>query len=186
MKVYFTGQLYRKKDYIGQYRAIIKSLKDLDHEVLEYVMEYSADDVLAETSEQTQAWYKTWYRCLDEMDVCVAEISFPSTINIGFEVATILEKGKPVVAIFQKDSDPVFMSPEFSRRMIKVEYTLDNVKEVLGWALEEAEQWLHRRFTFFISSEIDSFLDKVSQDDGISRSEFIRGLIESEMKRRKG
>lgn len=65
--------------------------------------------------------------------------------------------------------------------MIKLEYSLKVIEEALDWGLEEAEQMLNRRFTFFISPEIDTFLDKISKKSGRSRSEYIRELIEEKM-----
>ena len=127
---------------------------------------------------------KIWFGYLRKMDICVAEISFPSTINVGFEVASIVNRGKPVIALHLKGKDPVFLSPDYADRMIKVEYTLVTVEEVLRWAIDEAKQWLEHRFTMIIPAKIEKYLDEVVKMEGFSRSEYIRKLIEREMEKK--
>ncbi len=185
MKVYFTGKLYQKQEFDKEYRKIVSSLKSLGHEVLGDVFAYEAEHVLRQTRKQAYGYSKIWYGYLRSMDVCVAEISFPSTVNIGFEVATIVNYGKPVIAMHCRGSDPVFTSAYYAGRMIKVEYTLDTVSEVLEWALEEAGQWLERRFTMIIPAKIEKYLDEVVKVSGFSRSEYIRKLIENDMEKNK-
>lgn len=181
MKVYFTAPLYEKEKNLAYYEAIIKGIEQHGHRVLQDTLDYSADEILSSSDEFQTNYYKTvWNKYLKEMDLCVAEISFPSTVNIGFEVASLLNAGKPVIALFRKDRDPRFISPEFSNKMIKVEYDLENINKVLGWALEEASSWLLRRFTFFIPSDIDQHLDNIFKNTGKTRSEYIRELIQKD------
>ncbi len=103
---------------------------------------------------------------------------------MGIEIGDLIERGKPVICLYKKGKNPGFTLNIHSEKLLMYEYSEDNIKEVLAWAFEDVEQLLKRRFTFFISSEIDSFLYKIAKDKGTSRSEFIRGLIDREMERK--
>lgn len=111
----------------------------------------------------------------------MADISFPSTVNIGFDVSNVINQGIPVIAMYKKGEDPKFISPNYSSKMIKIEYTKDNLEEVLDWALNEIYLLINKRFTFFINPEIERFLNKVSKQKRISKSLYIRSLIKNEM-----
>lgn len=111
------------------------------------------------------------------------EGSFPSSIHIGFETGMILARGNPVIILHKKDRDPVFINKFHTSRLIKSEYDNNNIEEVLDWCIEEVKQLVNRRFTFFVSPEIENFLDKVVDNNGVTRSEYIRNLIEGEMQK---
>ena len=185
MKIYFTAPLHQLDRYSIYYKKIIGTLEELGHEVIHDIFSYNIDNVLTQTQKELNVYYKKWYKYLEEMDVCVADISFPSTVNIGFEIASILNRAKPVIALYREGKDPIFTSPEFSKKMIKVEYTPESVSEVLQWALEEAKQQLNRRFTFVINPEIDNFLKNNLKKKKVSCSEYIRSLIKKDMKEKK-
>lgn len=184
MKIYFTAPLYEKNKFVHFYRKITESLEKFGHVVITDVFDYEASDILSQSAEDASKYLSTWNGYLRDSDICIAEISFPETVNIGFEVASILDRGKPVIALYRKGTDPVFITSDFSSRMIKVEYTPEDTETVLKWALEEAEQMLNRRFTFFVSPEIDNHLTKISQERSLPRSDYIRNLILQDMKKR--
>lgn len=182
MKIYFTAPLYQKSKHAHFYREIVGSLRKLSHAVITDIFDYEAEKVLGESEEYASKYLTIWNGYLRECDIAIAEISFPGTVNIGFEVASILDRGKPVIALYRKGTDPVFITKDFSSRMIKIEYTLNDIEDVLRWALEEAQQMLNRRFTFFVSPDIDNHLTKISRQYCLSRSDYIRNLILQDMK----
>lgn len=108
-------------------------------------------------------------------------LSHPSCIHTGFELGMILTRGKPVILLFEEGKNPSFVDNVFTSRLIKSEYNKNNLNEVLEWCLEEARGLSNRRFTLFISPDIEKFLEEKSISDGTSKSEFIRSLIEKEM-----
>jgi len=129
-----------------------------------------------------QKFYRRWLGEVKRADIGVFEVSFPSTANVGLEIGSFIERGKPALCLYKHGRDVTFVGEYHSSRIIRLEYSNETVKEVLRWGIEEAEQMIHRRFTFFISPQIDSFLDKVTKTTGKSRSEYIRELIESQIK----
>jgi len=187
MKVYFTAAIYQREELFKEYKAILHVIKELGHEVLTSfdILNKKLDQVLHERSEDTERHFLLWCKTIAKADAAVVEASFPSSVNIGMEVGALLERGKPTICLYLSGRDPVFTSEMHSSRLLKTEYTLDSVKDTLQWGFEEVEQMINRRFTFFISPELDAYLSQVMKKKGISRSDFIRTLIVREMRRNK-
>ena len=118
-----------------------------------------------------------------EVESLAVETSFPSTVNIGTEIGYFVKQGKPVVCLYENGRQSVFTSEVLSNRLIEGEYNEDDLEKVLEWGLKEAEQMLNRRFTMFITPEIDCYLNEISKQGG-SRSEFIRNLIRKKMEKK--
>jgi len=181
VKIYFTASAKYKDKRKKVYQRIVSYLQKESHEVFEKVLSTHLPDVSRISAREIKAWHQKWSAYIRECDLVIFEGSYPSTIHIGFELGLILAKGKPTVLLFQEGKDPTLISQIYSNRLVKSEYTEDNLEEVIAWCLEEVEKISHRRFTFYISPEIDEFLDRVSDKKTISRSKYIRALIEKEM-----
>ncbi len=180
MKISYLTSYSDKEDHLGISIRIINHLRKQKHEVYEKALSTHTPDEQDSTT-KTNQWYSEWSKYIKESDFVIVEGSYPSTIYIGFETGMILWRGKPVVLLYKTAHDPVFINNLQSPRLIKSEYDDTNLEEVLDWCLEEVKELSNRRFTFFISPEIENFLDEVVNQNGTTRSEFIRGLIEKEM-----
>lgn len=183
MKIYFTASEVNKKGLKQIYQRIVNHLQQQGHDVFEKVLSEYTLDVTNLSSREIKEWYKEWLVYVGEADLAIVEGSYPSTIHIGFELGLILSRGKPVILLFEAGKEPVLINQLFSSRLIKSEYSEHNIEEVIDWCLEEAEKIANRRFTFYISPEIDTYLDKVVDKGLVSRSEYIRNLIKKEMKK---
>lgn len=175
----------QRKSYEEYYARIMRMITSLGHSLL------TSFDVLTvnPTTSQNQnpiereAFHKRWFAVIAKTDIAVLEVSHPSTVNIGIELAQLIDRGKPVVCLYKQTKDPSFVGEQFSRRLIKLQYDEDDLEDMVVYGLEEAALWLNRRFTFYISGEIEAYLDRVTKKTGHSKSEFIRGLIEKEIER---
>jgi len=183
VKIYFTASEVNKKGLKQIYQRIVNHLQQQGHDVFEKVLSEYTLDVTNLSSREIKEWYKEWLVYVGEADLAIVEGSYPSTIHIGFELGLILSRGKPVILLFEAGKEPVLINQLFSSRLIKSEYSEHNIEEVIDWCLEEAEKIANRRFTFYISPEIDTYLDKVVDKGLVSRSEYIRNLIKKEMKK---
>jgi hypothetical protein len=181
VKIYFTASSTNKQ-FQAVYQEVVKWFEDQGHEVFGKVLWNKKPKAKDITKHQVKEWLKEWSEYINECDLVVIEGTYPSSLHVGFELGVSLMKGKPTVLIYQKDRDPILVDPIFSSKLIKSEYDEENLIEVLGWCLEEASKITNRRFTFYIDSEIESFLDQVVDKEEKSRSEYIRNLIKKEMK----
>lgn len=180
MKIYFTGSATGRSEGESVYREIVNHLVE-NHEVFHSVLTGHTPNLPEMSGYDIENWYKEWKIYVDSCDVAVVEGTYPSTIHVGFEISQLLVRKRPVILLYKEDKNPVYISSLFSSRLIKSSYTVENISEVLDWALKEASSLSLPRFTFYISPRIDEFLDKVAFDKGFSKSEYIRALIEKEI-----
>jgi hypothetical protein len=183
MKVYFTASIYHRGEMLEEYKAIISSLKKLGVSKIysEDLVDIPLAEALSTSDNRRERWLATWRKYIHDCDFVVAEISYPSTVNIGFEINNILERGKPVIGLFKEGKDPIFTSELHSKRLIKSSYTKENLKEVLAWAIEEVKEIINKRFTFLVPPEISDFLEDSYKSHGITASDLIRDLVKKEM-----
>lgn len=179
MKVVFVASHTQKKDLESFYRRAVKFLADKGLEVSSGSL---FDDKLEkEGTSSREKWYKQSIREVQKSDLVVVEISYPSTANVGHELTYALEIGKPVIAIYHKDREPVFLRGREDEKLLIFEYTDVDLENVLDSALEYANDVQDVRFNFFISPSIGRYLDWVSKNKRIPRAVYLRKLIEEEM-----
>lgn len=183
MKVYFTASLRYREENMPTYTSIVRWLQEKQHIVFEKVLSHHLRDSIQTSTHEVAEWYKEWSSYIAECDVMLVEGSHPSTIHVGYEIGTVISRGKPVILLYKSGNNPVFIDHLSAPRLIKSEYDETSLSSVLDWSFDELEHVINRRFTFFVSPEIDEFLTKTSQSTGDSRSEYIRMLIEREMQK---
>jgi hypothetical protein len=185
MKAYFVASGSQKKVLFKEYATIVNTLEKLGIKVAFY--KGHIDNSFDASDARVKKWRADWLRYMHECDFAVAEISYPSSINIGFEIGSMIAHGKPVLGLFTEGREPIFAKGDFfSKRFFASSYTTNNLNDVLTWGIEEIKNILDKRFTFLVPPEISKFLDKTYQEYNISASDFIRDLIKKEMKRLDG
>jgi hypothetical protein len=186
MVVYFSASLSYRKELSEDYKAIISTLKELG------VKKVTSVDVLhapirktqIEIDEGIKKWKSTWIKYIHECDFALSEISYPSTINIGFEIGDIISHGKPVLGLYKVGRKPFFTrNDNLPKKFIESSYTKENLKDVLSWGIGEIKEVINKRFTFLVPPEVSNFLDKAYEEHNISASDLIRNLIKKEMRR---
>ena len=181
MKIYFNASDTPSDTSDHVYQKIISYLHTHHHEVYEKILGEHIPPLSKIDQHYIHSWFKQWNTYISECDVAIIEGSHPSSVHIGFEIGTILSRNKPVILLYRKDHDPVFIHSLFSGKLIKSEYTNESIEDVLSWCLDELKHIINRRFTFFVSPDIDKYLDTISRKDDTTRSEYIRELIEQDM-----
>lgn len=168
----------------GSIESIVSHLEHLGHTVYQRILSDHLPNVGNVTSREVREWYAQWAHYIATSDLAVVEGSYPSSIHVGFEMGAIAMHSKPIILLYYEGHDPVFIHDLHYGRLIKSAYTKENLHEVIDWCLAELEHTMNRRFTFYVSPEIDEYLTGIVEQDDISRSEYIRGLIERDRKRR--
>lgn len=127
-------------------------------------------------------FYKSQLDKVNHSDICLFECSFQS-LSIGFLIHKALELNKPVIAICLEDHKPPFLVGLDDEKFQLVEYSKENLIDSLKTAIKKADLIADKRFNFFISPILLSYLNKISKQLGITKSTFIRNLIEEHRKR---
>ena len=186
MKVYFTGSLHNKDIDKKVYQQIVDILIEKNHKVrYEHILKSTLIDLDAQNAVERSTYYNKLNKWISSADLVVCEVSYPSTINIGHEVSLALDKGKPVLALYQKGRSPGVLQGIKSDRFLLVEYTLNDLESTLDYGLEEAAAQVDVRFNFFISPGIGRYLDWIAKKRRVPRAVYLRRLIESDMKENK-
>lgn len=182
MKIYFTGSLHNKDIDKEIYAKIVDLLGASGHDVrADHILKTEQVDLDLQSASERSIYYEKLNKWISAADLVVGEVSYPSTINIGHEISLALDKGKPVLALYQKGRAPGVLQGIKSERFMLVEYTQPELKKTLEYGLEEAFNQVDVRFNFFISPQIGRYLDWVSQKKRIPRAVYLRKLIEEEM-----
>lgn len=182
MKVYFGASMRGKAEFGENYKLIVEAVEKLGHKLVVNTVDLSTYvEVAKETAEEAEDWYKRMIGWIDESDVAVYEVSYPS-LGIGHEVAVCLHRGKPVIALHVPENPPFVLKSILNEKIQVVEYNAGNVEKVMAQAFEYAQDWLESRFTLILDGETRRMLDAKAQE-GMARSEYIRKLIKEDANR---
>jgi len=182
MKIYFTGSLHNKDIDKVIYQKIVELLIEAGHDVrADHILKTKQHELDAQPASERSIYYDKLNKWISAADLVVGEVSYPSTINIGHEISLALDKGKPVLALYQKGRAPGVLQGIKSERFMLIEYTYSELKKMLDYGLDEAINQVDVRFNFFISPQIGRYLDWVAQKKRVPRAVFLRKLIENEM-----
>ncbi|HEX8923894.1 MAG TPA: hypothetical protein VF828_04125 [Patescibacteria group bacterium] len=121
------------------------------------------------------------YKHLDEAEIAVLETTLPS-FSIGQFIQYALDHRIPVLTMYKKNS-PLGTLPgleKLSDKILVQEYNDQNVEKVLREGINYLKENSETRFTLILPTKIIKYLDKIAKK-GMTRSEYIRKLIEGEM-----
>lgn len=100
MKIYLSGSIRGGRELANTYALIHDYLIDRGYTVLaEHVA--SPDVLEIETNMSEEDIYLQDVEWLNICDAMIAEVSVPST-GVGYEIAFVLEKKKPVLAVYEQ------------------------------------------------------------------------------------
>ncbi len=184
MKIYFFASISQRPEIQQVYEKIVNYLNSSKHEVYEKVLSEYSPQLVGAPSRNIEEWYNEWSEYVSECDVALTEASHPSSVEVGFEISSILNRGKPVILLHQNNRDPIYVNSLQNPRLIKTGYTFEDLEETLDWCIEEVESISKKRFTFYISPNLDEYLESLSKSKNSSKSEIIRDLLESEMNKK--
>jgi len=183
MKIYFTADRTDLAEKKPQWQEIIRALEKNGHEVFSPVLSEHLPPASELSNKGAKDWYKEWSSYIKDCEVVVAEGSYPSSIDVGFEIGLLVSMGKPVILLFQSSKDPVYINQLYSDKLIKSSYNHQNLKDVLRWCFEELNRISSQQVTLSVPAKVEQFLRKVEKQKGLSRSDWVTELIEQEMTR---
>ncbi len=181
MKIFFTASQRGKKQFGTLYTKIHDLVTKSGYVTLQ-------DDILSDAPEdlykalesgdhKTQTdFYNKKIDMIQKSDMCIFETSTHS-LSIGFIIQKALEFNKPTIVLYIKDHKPLFFSGVDNEKLILQEYDEKNLETQLSSAIQDALHLREKRFNFFISPSLLSYLEQSSKKEGITKSTFIRNLI---------
>lgn len=187
MKVYFTASPRGHKKYKDTYKVIYDELKNLGYthvsdEILDESSEEFYEKLQKEGKEGYTQLYKSKINAMQQADINVFECTTPG-LGLGFTVLKSLDLNKPTVVLTSDDNPPYFLLGAEDEKLVVRTYKPENVKQVLKEIMEQADQKRDKRFNFFISPELLTYLEDASNKQNITKSTFIRNLIQDHRKK---
>lgn len=180
MKIYFTGSIVGKDKYIAHYTHIIDTLKREKNSVTsDHIMNASENKITLQGEKAREQFHKQLKKWIMDAQCVVAETSFPS-ISVGFEISLALNMNKPVLVLFT-GSPPTLLSGYNDEKMICAQYSLNTIDSIIEDFLLYVKGSGEHRFTFFLPTKMNQFLESVSRKSKIPKSVYLRQLIESAM-----
>ena len=116
-------------------------------------------------------------------DIVVADISHP-TANIGYEISYALSNNVPVLALYSETKGrkvfPLLVGNQSDLLNLRG-YDSKNISDILKEEIGKIEDAASIKFTIMINQQIASYLDWISEKNMVTRSIFIKKLIENYM-----
>lgn len=186
MKIYFSASISNIDKYRQNYEAIVRALEDLGHSVIsDHVLKkQTKNDYETQSEKEALAMQRKMSNWKKQADMCVFEVSSPS-LGIGQEIAFALSNKKQVLALHTSNTKPHILRDEGEDSLFLTEYNLNNLEDILDEYIDYAKEHADTRFNFFISPEIQIYLDWVAKYRRTPRAVYLRELLERDMKENK-
>ena len=182
MKIFFNASTRGAKEYLENYKALLKALEGTGHEIVAApVLDEKAQAIRMGTSEDAGNYFQKMMKWIKAADICVFEVSYPSTA-IGHEIATALNSSKPVVAFHTHDAPRnAILESMADERLQMIDYDVSRLDTLVLDAIDYASDQMDTRFNFFVSPKISAHLDWISKTRKVPRAVYLRRLIEEHM-----
>lgn len=181
MTVYFTASIVGKRNHLQNYEKILNILKQKEVIVIsDHIMKTSESQIRFETKQERLSYQNKIDTWINQASCVIAETSFPS-ISVGFEISIALHRQKPVLILFSEGDPPSLLAHHKDERLICEHYSKESLPDLIDDFINYVHGNRESRFTFFITAEIASFLDKIAQEKKIPKSVYLRRLIQKEM-----
>jgi len=183
MKIYFGAALAQKEEYGEYYDRIVGVLEREGHEVLLAHSLESYEDAKKTNNKERAVIHQKSLELISECDIAFFEVSFPSTIRIGYETSVALERKKPVVALYLQNKESVYFTGINKEKMFLSDYRDFDLEAVVREAIRYGASQTETRYNLYLSSRHIAHLEKISSETKIPRSAYIRKLIENDIKK---
>jgi 2'-deoxynucleoside 5'-phosphate N-hydrolase len=181
MIAYFTASIVGKKYHLDNYQKIINHLKSHGFTVLsDHIMQATEDNIRIETKSERLAFQAKLEKWITSSDIMIVETTFPS-ISVGYEISLAIHRNKPVLMLYSEGDPPSLLAHHPDDKFICEKYTNETVNEILDDFIKYVSGTSDTRFTFFLTSELSSYLENISKKRKIPKSVYLRQLIEEDL-----
>lgn len=181
MKVFFTASQRGKKYFQHQYEQIYSAIDKLGHKHLETsFLKIKPQEFYTKLKKAGIKGYNDYYTnnvaLIRKSDFTVFECSLPS-LSIGYMVQLSINLNKPTVILYFEDNTPHFLVNTQEEKLIASNYNNNNLTDIVQQIITDVKGKSDKRFNFFVDPGLLNYLNKVSKEQGITKSTFIRNLI---------
>jgi hypothetical protein len=183
MKVFYTAAFSGKEKYQKYYDSVLQAIEATGVEVIS-PEKGNYKDILTKSEQnrltkERQVHYEAIRKGILWADVVIIENSQES-FQLGMEAAFAMLSKKPVLCVsIIEDFSEKIVNPYFSAAKYN-EYNIDEI--IADFIHRHNKGHLSERFNLFLSPRQVAYLEKVTKNKGINKSEYLRDLIEKDQK----
>lgn len=182
MVAYFTASVVGKKYHLGDYHKIISVLEKHGLTVIsDHILNVEEKDIQLQSKDRRLQFHQKLEKWISGCDIMVVESTFPS-ISVGYEISMALHRNKPVLVLYSEGDPPSLFQYHENERLICEKYTAETLEPIIEDFISYSRGGNDHRFTFFITAEIASYLEKVAKKLKMPKSVYLRRLIETDMR----
>ena len=185
MRIGFLTSHRGQKQFEKEHKGLVAYLEKRGHEVV-HSLDTTIEKLVPLSYPEREAIFMKFYQQLEECDIVIAECSIQST-QVGFGLAQVRSKGKPIVILSLKNSGGEFATPgeTFSNveNVFVAEYTFDTLSFVLNEALEYMQPHIDKRFTMIFPAHLLAKVEEVAHKKKLPKAVYIRQLIEENLQK---
>lgn len=184
MKIGFLTSYRAQDSKDKEYGKILAFLEKKGHEVVHH-LDTNLSQLLPLGYAEREAIFMDFYKRLEECELVFVDCPVQST-QLGFGIAYLRSKGKPVVILTPKGT-PLEFFPQGDiyseiENMAVYQYDEKSIDEVLEEALEYMEPRIDKRFTIIFPSFLLAKIEEKAQKLHLPKAVYIRQLIEKDIK----
>lgn len=187
MTIILIGSININEEQKQTYRLIVKALEHIGSKVYhEHITNTSQDQLDRMSDDEKIEFHNKILKQVKNSDVIVAEVTH-SSMGVGFLIANALDFHKPTILLYQKEEPTNLLANlEENERLIAIKYEeKSDLKKLLGDAIEYAAEKQDVRFNFFVSPQIQQYLDWLAKYKRTPRAVYLRELLEKDMRENK-
>lgn len=183
MKVFFLASNAAGEDLRISYKKIVKIFEAEGNEVLFQQPIPPTEEIEGMPLEKSEVRAKKFFKEMLQCD-CVVFEGTRSTTGGGYYLCMALQHSLPVLYLTQNEYRGLYLAS--SNRLLKIkryDSTRQNVLEdiIRDFLKFTTKKKLSNRFNLMISDSMNEFLNKVAEEQGISKADFIRDLVYQKM-----
>jgi len=180
MKILFSASPKAKTELETEINLIFDTITQLGYSHVDsFIRDVDPKNFYKEKSESSTFFDKV-EKSVKKSEICIFETTVPS-LGLGHHIYMALSLGKPVITLYRGENAPLMLSELQESKVQVLQYTNDNIEDILEQAISYAKEQADTRFNFFISPRHSNYLDWIAKNRRVPRSVFLRNLIKQDM-----
>jgi len=184
MKIFFSTSPKSKKAYSKEILAIYSYFHKNNITLTDtYIENINIEEFYRWNEKQKNKYYQDTINYIKKADICIFEASYPS-LGVGHLIGESLKLHKQVIVLYLKNHIPFIVECANNENLFSVEYNLINLDHILTKNLKYVSNVQDIRFNMMLSPDIVNYMNKVSDENKLSKASYIRQLIMKDKKER--
>lgn len=182
MNIFFTGSITSHVKNRENYAQIVRCLKASGHCVIaDHILQITEDEVSKKSRDERLGFHKQVEEWIQSCHCVVAETTIPS-VSVGYEIALAARLGIPVLILHSSGEGPSLLTQHKSEHIVVEKYTAHSLPVIIADFLGFVKDNRDVKFTFYLSHKYFMYLDDTSKNQQMSKSAYLRKLIEEDMR----